>query len=75
MGQDDRIGLLGPPEAGRAGVDTTRWDELTEDVRPRDFTMAVALERIERLGDLFEPTLAGGQPLGAALRALRSSAA
>jgi bifunctional non-homologous end joining protein LigD len=48
-----------------------RWDELTEHVVPADFTMAVALERIERHGDLFAPTLAGGQSLGAALKALR----
>ena len=47
------------------------WDELTEDVRPRDFPMRVALDRLERRGDLFEPTLRGGQSLGAALRALR----
>jgi len=46
------------------------WDELTEDVRPERFTMAVALDRLERLGDLFEPTLTGGQSLGAALRRL-----
>jgi len=46
------------------------WDELTEDVTPERFTMAVALERIEQLGDLFEPTLAGGQSLGAALKRL-----
>jgi bifunctional non-homologous end joining protein LigD len=47
-----------------------RWDELTEDVRPEHFTMDVALERIERHGDLFEPTLQGGQSLGAALKKL-----
>jgi len=47
------------------------WDELTEDVRPRDFPMRVALDRLERRGDLFEPTLRGGQSLGAALRSLR----
>jgi bifunctional non-homologous end joining protein LigD len=46
------------------------WDELTDDVTPERFTMAVALERIEKLGDLFEPTLAGGQSLGPALRRL-----
>jgi bifunctional non-homologous end joining protein LigD len=46
------------------------WDELTDDVTPERFTMAVALERLERLGDLFEPTLAGGQSLGAARRQL-----
>ena len=46
------------------------WDELTDDVTPERFTMAVALERIEQLGDLFEPTLAGGQSLGDALKQL-----
>ena len=46
------------------------WDELTEDVQPERFTMAVALDRIERLGDLFEPTLEGGQSLGPALKRL-----
>ena len=49
-----------------------RWEELTDDVRPEQFTMNVALERIERHGDLFEPTLEGGQSLGAALKALGS---
>jgi bifunctional non-homologous end joining protein LigD len=47
------------------------WDELTEDIRPRDFPMAVALERVERLGDLYAPVLRGGQALGPALRSLR----
>ena len=46
------------------------WDELTADVTPERFTMTVALERIEQLGDLFEPTLAGGQSLGPALKRL-----
>jgi hypothetical protein len=36
--------------------------------------MAVALERVERHGDLFEPVLLGGQSLGAALKALRAGA-
>jgi hypothetical protein len=33
--------------------------------------MAVALERIEQHGDLYEPVLRGGQSLGTALRDLR----
>ena len=33
--------------------------------------MAVALERVERHGDLYEPVLRGGQSLTAALRELR----
>ena len=46
------------------------WEELTEDVVPERFTMAVALERVREHGDLFAPTLGGGQSLGAALKAL-----
>jgi bifunctional non-homologous end joining protein LigD len=63
------------PKPGAPVSTPLRWDELTEQVRPRDFSMTVALERIERHGDLFEPVLRGGQALGPALRALRSSAA
>jgi len=46
------------------------WDELTPDVRPRDFTMDVVLERVERLGDLYEPVLREPRPLGAAAKKL-----
>jgi bifunctional non-homologous end joining protein LigD len=49
------------------------WEELTEGVRPRNFGMAQVLERIEELGDLYEPTLRGGQSLGPALRSLRKA--
>jgi hypothetical protein len=37
--------------------------------------MAVALDRVSRLGDLFEPVLQGGPALGPALRELRRQAA
>jgi bifunctional non-homologous end joining protein LigD len=60
------------PKPGAPVSTPLRWEELTEDVRPRDFSMAVALERFERHGDLYEPVLRGGQSLGPALRALRS---
>ena len=59
------------PKPGAPVSTPLHWEELTEEVRPRDFPMAVALERVERLGDLFEPVLEGGQALGPALRALR----
>jgi bifunctional non-homologous end joining protein LigD len=59
------------PKPGAPVSTPLRWEELTEDVRPRDFSMAVALERVGRLGDLFEPVLGGGQALGPALRAVR----
>jgi bifunctional non-homologous end joining protein LigD len=49
------------------------WSELTDDVRPADFSMQVALERVAALGDLFEPVLHGKQALGPALRELRAT--
>jgi bifunctional non-homologous end joining protein LigD len=61
------------PKPGAPVSTPLAWDELTEKIRPRDFTMAVALERVARLGDLFEPVLAGGQALRPALRELRSA--
>src|SRR5581483_7329077 len=62
------------PKPGGPVSTPLHWDELVESVRPRDFTMAVALERVKQHGDLFEPVLQGGQALGPALKALRSDA-
>jgi len=59
------------PKPGAPVSTPLDWDELTEDVRPRDFSMAVALERVAKRGDLFEPVLHGGQSLGPALKELR----
>jgi bifunctional non-homologous end joining protein LigD len=59
------------PKPGAPVSTPLRWDELTEDVRPRDFSMQVALDRIERHGDLFEPALHATKALGPALQALR----
>jgi bifunctional non-homologous end joining protein LigD len=60
------------PKPGAPVSTPLRWDELTEDVRPRNFSMEVALERVKAHGDLFEPTLHAKQPLGPALKALRA---
>jgi bifunctional non-homologous end joining protein LigD len=60
------------PKPGAPVSTPLQWEELGEKVRPRDFGMREALERIERHGDLFEPTLRGGQSLGSALRELRA---
>jgi bifunctional non-homologous end joining protein LigD len=62
------------PKPGAPVSTPLRWEELTEDIRPRDFTMAVALQRIEEHGDLFEPVLHGSQHLGPALKVVRSAA-
>jgi bifunctional non-homologous end joining protein LigD len=60
------------PKASAPVSTPLRWEELGEKVRPRDFGMREALARVEKHGDLFEPVLQGGQPLGAALRQLRT---
>jgi bifunctional non-homologous end joining protein LigD len=59
------------PKPGAPVSTPLRWEELTEEIRPPDFTMERALERIAAHGDLFEPVLHGKQALGPALKALR----
>jgi bifunctional non-homologous end joining protein LigD len=46
------------------------WDELEAGVDPGDFTMAVVLDRLSRLGDLHAPVLEDHQALGPALKSL-----
>ena len=58
------------PKPGAPVSTPLHWDELTPKVRPRDFTMALALERIERHGDLFAPVLDDPRPLSAAAKTL-----
>lgn len=58
------------PKPGAPVSTPLRWEELTKDVRPRDFGMADVLARIERHGDLFAPVLEDARPLGAAARSL-----
>jgi bifunctional non-homologous end joining protein LigD len=59
------------PREGAPVSTPIRWEEVTEDLDPRDFTMEVALRRVEREGDLYEPVLSTRQSIGAALRKLR----
>jgi bifunctional non-homologous end joining protein LigD len=59
------------PKPGAPVSTPLRWEELTEDVRPRDFPMQVALQRVAEYGDLFEPVLHADQALGPALKTLR----
>ena len=58
------------PKPGGPVSTPLRWEELTSDVRPRDFTMQTALERIEQHGDLFAPVLEDQRPLAAAAKKL-----
>jgi len=60
------------PKPGAPVSTPLRWEELGEKVRPRDFGRREVLARVEKLGDLFEPVLRGGQSLGPALRRLRA---
>jgi bifunctional non-homologous end joining protein LigD len=61
------------PKPGAPVSTPLRWEELTERIRPRDFGRREALDRVAKHGDLFEPVLRGGQPLGPGLRRLRAA--
>jgi bifunctional non-homologous end joining protein LigD len=58
------------PKPGAPVSTPLHWEELADDVRPRDFTMEVALRRLEEHGDLFAPVLEDPRPLAPAQRAL-----
>jgi bifunctional non-homologous end joining protein LigD len=58
------------PHDGAPVSTPLRWEEVTPDLDPGDFTIEVALDRIEREGDLFAPVLHGKQSLKAALASL-----
>src|SRR5215203_2545826 len=58
------------PKPGAPVSTPLRWEELTPDVRPRDFGLAKALARIEEHGDLFGPVLEDARPLAPAAKAL-----
>jgi len=58
------------PKPGAPVSTPLRWEELTADVRPGDFTMEVPLRRVAEHGDLFSPVLEEPRPLAPAQRAL-----
>jgi len=58
------------PKPGAPVSTPLRWEELTPDVRPRDFSMEVALQRIAEHGDLFVPVLEEARSLSAAAKRL-----
>jgi bifunctional non-homologous end joining protein LigD len=59
------------PKPGAPVSTPLRWDELTDDLDDRAFTMRAVLERVKRQGDLLAPVLGEPQPLSAGLRRLR----
>jgi bifunctional non-homologous end joining protein LigD len=58
------------PKPGAPVSTPLRWEELRSGLRPREFGMAVALERIAQHGDLFAPVLEDPRPLAPATRRL-----
>jgi bifunctional non-homologous end joining protein LigD len=58
------------PKPGAPVSTPLAWDELVTGIRPRDFSMEVALQRIDEHGDLFAPVLEDARPLGAAAKRL-----
>jgi bifunctional non-homologous end joining protein LigD len=62
------------PKPGAPVSTPLHWKELTSTVRPRDFTMQVALDRIDRHGDLFAAVLEDPRPLAPAAKALAALA-
>ncbi|MGH3018682.1 MAG: DNA ligase D [Gaiellaceae bacterium] len=59
------------PRAGAPVSTPLRWDEVSDQLDPLDFTMEIVLGRVEREGDLFEGVLTARQSLAGALRELR----
>ena len=59
------------PRAGAPVSTPLRWEEVTEELDPRSFTMDAVLARVEREGDLFAGVLSTRQRLDRALREIR----
>jgi bifunctional non-homologous end joining protein LigD len=58
------------PRPGAPVSTPLRWSEVNEDLDPLSFTMPVVLERVRKLGDLFEGVLTTKQRLTDAMKAL-----
>jgi bifunctional non-homologous end joining protein LigD len=66
-GQQVVAGYSVRPLPGAPVATPLRWDEVTDDLDPRDHTLLTVPKRVSQLGDLHEPLLHGRQRLGAAL--------
>jgi len=58
------------PKPGAPVSTPLHWNELTPDVRPRQFTRELVLERIDKNGDLYAPVLEEPRPLAPAAKKL-----
>jgi bifunctional non-homologous end joining protein LigD len=56
------------PRAGAPVSTPLGWEELREDIEPRDFNIDTLLDRIREHGDLWEPMLTTKQRLEPALK-------
>jgi bifunctional non-homologous end joining protein LigD len=56
------------PKPGAPVSTPLRWNEVTDELDPTDFTMDVVVERVRQHSDLFEGVLTTRQSLGDALR-------
>jgi bifunctional non-homologous end joining protein LigD len=54
------------PKPGAPVSTPLRWEELTPDVRPAQFTMPVVLKRVADVGDLYESVLTDKRSLKSA---------
>jgi bifunctional non-homologous end joining protein LigD len=61
------------PKPGAPVSTPLRWEELTPDVRPAQFTMPVVLRRVADVGDLFEAVLIDKRSLKSAATKLARS--
>jgi bifunctional non-homologous end joining protein LigD len=61
------------PKPGAPVSTPLRWDELTPDVRPTQFTMPVVLQRVAEVGDLYEGVLTDKRSLKSAAAKLARS--
>jgi bifunctional non-homologous end joining protein LigD len=59
------------PKPGAPVSTPLRWDEVTKDLNPAIYSMAVVLDRVRRFGDLYEGVLTTKQSLAKALKAIR----
>ncbi|MGH8909483.1 MAG: non-homologous end-joining DNA ligase [Egibacteraceae bacterium] len=61
------------PERAAPVATPLTWQEVEQDVDPRDFTIATIWARLDAVGDLWTPVLQGGQDLRQAMAALGTS--